>query len=411
VTILIALSTVLVGWALVSRRLERFSVTVPIALVLAGAVLGGGAAPLVPIDLSAETLRELVELTLAVLLFADATEISALWLRRSGGPDARLLAIGLPLTVAAGFAAGLVVFPGRDPWLIALLAATVAATDAALAAGVIADERVPGQLRRIINVESGLNDGLATPLVLLFLAAAAAEGGGEPVGTPLLDTLADLGIALLVGVGLGWAGARLLAAARMAEWSRPVGERVGVLGLAVLAYAVSVELGGNGFVAAFVAGVAAGSSGRDLPEPSLELTRDVGLLLNSVVWFIFGSLVPETLAGGITPGVVAYAVLALTAVRMVPVAAALLGTGLSPRDVLFLGWIGPRGLATIIFGLIAIEDLRADEADLVTQVVVVTVMLSVLAHGLTAGPIAARWPRRREDAPDTAAGARSGVEP
>jgi NhaP-type Na+/H+ or K+/H+ antiporter len=407
VTVLVTLSAVLVAWALVSRRLERFSVTAPMVLILAGAVLGAGTAPLVSIDLSAEALRELIELTLAVLLFADATEVNARWLRRFGGADARLLAIGLPLTVAAGFAVGLVVLPGQDPWLIALLAATVTATDAALAAGVIADERVPGRLRRIINVESGLNDGLATPLVLLFLAATTAEGGGEPVGTPLLDTLAELGVSLLVGIAIGWAGARLLAAARLAEWSRPAGERVGFLALALLAYAAAVAAGGNGFGAAFVAGIAAGSSGRDLPEPSLELTRDVGVVLAAVVWFIFGTLVPGTLAAGITPGVVAFAVLALTAVRMVPVAVALLGTGLSARDVLFLGWIGPRGLATIVFGLIAIEDLPTDAADLVAQVVVVTVLLSVLAHGLTAGPIAARWPRPQEDAPDAAARAPS----
>src|SRR3954451_20963739 len=128
----------------------------------------------------------------------------------------------------------------------------------------------------------------------------------------------------------------------------------------------------------------------------MQLTNDVGTLVSAAVWFVFGSLIPAVVARGISWNVLFYAVLSLTLVRLVPVALALVRSGLGPREVLFLGWIGPRGLASILFGLIAIEDLHVHgltaPADFVAEVIVVTVGLSVLLHGLTAGVIAARWP-------------------
>jgi NhaP-type Na+/H+ or K+/H+ antiporter len=170
-----ALLAVALAWGLVSARLARYSITLPIVLVVIGAVLS--ATQVVVVELDSEAVRTLVELALAILLFADATEISARWLRSSGRLPLRMLALGFPFTVATGFAAGYWLLPGSSVWVVALLAAALAATDAALASPVIMDERIPRQLRRIIDVESGLNDGLATPLVLLFLAGAVASGG------------------------------------------------------------------------------------------------------------------------------------------------------------------------------------------------------------------------------------------
>ena len=290
--------------------------------------------------------------------------------------------------------------PELNLWLVALLAAALAATDAALASPVIKDERIPLQLRRIIDVESGLNDGLATPLVLFFLAGGVASGSLVEGEAPLVHALAELAVGVAAGVVIGAPGARLLVSARRTSWSTAAGERLAVLVLPVLTYLATVTLGGNGFVAAFVAGIAAGTVGREeVSEERLQLTNDVGTLVSAAVWFVFGSLIPDVVARGITWNVLLYAVLSLTVIRMVPVALALVRSGLSPREVLFLGWIGPRGLASILFGLIAIEDLHAyglgAAADFVTAVIVVTVGLSVLLHGLTAGVIAARWPADR----------------
>jgi NhaP-type Na+/H+ or K+/H+ antiporter len=397
-----ALLAVVLVWGLVSRRLARASVTLPIVLVLVGAVLA--ATGVVTVEVESESLRTLVEVALSILLFADATEISARWLRTSGRLPLRMLLVGFPLTVALGVAAGYWLLPEADVWIVAVLAAALAATDAALASPVIMDARIPLQLRRIIDVESGLNDGLATPLVLFFLAAAVAGGGPAGGGAPLAHALGELGIGVAVGVVLGAGGARLLVLARRTGWSGAAGERLAILVLPVLTYIVATALAGNGFVAAFVAGIAAGTVGREeVAEERLQLTDDVGTLVAAAVWFVFGSLVPDVLARGISWNVVLYAALALTVVRVAPVALALVGSGLGARDVLFLGWIGPRGLASILFGLIAIEELHAHgltaAADVVGEVVVVTVGLSVLLHGLTAGPIAARWPVR-PDEPD-----------
>ncbi len=390
-----ALALVILVWGLVSGRLARYSVTLPIVLVGVGAVLA--TAEVLAIDIESEAVRRIVELALAILLFADATKITARWLRDSGRLPLRMLTVGFPLTVVAGFGVGLLLLPATDIWIVALLAAALAATDAALASPVILDARVPARLRRIIDVESGLNDGVATPLVLFFLAGAVASGGPSGAEPPLVHLLVEFAIGLVVGVIAGAAGARALVLARRSRWSSAAGERLAVLTLPVLAYLAADAVGGNGFVAAYVAGIAAGTLARDMVAGErLQLTSDVGTLLASVVWFLFGALIPEVVADGVPGTVLLYAVLALTLTRMVPVALALTRSGLGVRDVLFLGWLGPRGLASILFGLIAVEELRAfgltEAADLVTQVIVVTVGLSVLLHGLTGGMIAARWP-------------------
>jgi len=390
-----ALLAVVLTWGLVSQRLARYSITLPIVLVVMGAVLT--ATQVLVVQLDTESVRILVELALSILLFADATEISARWLRSAGRLPLRMLALGFPLTVATGFATGYLLLPGLSVWVVALLAAALAATDAALASPVIMDERIPRQLRRIIDVESGLNDGLATPLVLFFLAAAVSSGAPAGGAAPLAHALVELALGVAAGVVIGAAGARLLVFARRTRWSDAAGERLAVLGLPVLTYLTATALGGNGFVAAFVAGIAAGTVGREeVAEERLQLTNDVGTLVSAAVWFVFGSLIPAVVARGISWNVLLYAVLSLTLVRLVPVALALLRSGLGPREVVFLGWIGPRGLASILFGLIAIEELHAHgltaAADLVDEVIVVTVGLSVLLHGLTAGVIASRWP-------------------
>lgn len=402
----VALAAILLTWGFVSGRLSRHSVTLPIVLVCVGAALAAGSDPIVTVDISAEAVRTLVEQVLAIVLFVDATKVSARWLRDSGGLPLRLLGIGFPLTVAAGLGAGAVLLDASSLWLVALLAAALAATDAALASPVILDERVPGRLRNTIDVESGFNDGLATPVVLFCLAVAVAEAsGGDPeVQSPIVHALLDMAIGLAVGVVVGLGAARILVLVRRAGWSSGAGERISLLAVPVLTFLVATSIGGNGFVAAFVAGIAIGSIGREIAKESVQLASDAGTVLSSAVWFIFGMIIPPTFGRGISWQVVAFALLSLTVLRMVPVAVALIGSGLRRREVLFLGWIGPRGLATILFGLIALEDLRAHGvgglADLVADVIVVTVSLSVVLHGLTAGIIAASWPAGTANQPE-----------
>jgi NhaP-type Na+/H+ or K+/H+ antiporter len=340
---------------------------------------------LVHLQLHSSTIRSLAEITLALVLFADASRVNARTLAADAAVPARLLALGLPLTIAAGGALAAWLFSSAGLWVAATLGAIVAPTDAALGATIMSDERVPARVRRTLNVESGLNDGIATPFVNLFLAGALANeaitGGG--VAKAAVDLLG--GAAL--GAGVGVAGAVLLAVATRTGWSAPGFQPLAVFGLAVFAYGVALVAHGNGFVAAFVAGLAFGTV-RGEHRGNLGFTEEAGTLLSLLVWFAFGAVM-------LVPGIedadwrdVVFAVLALTIVRMVPVGIALAGSGLDRATVAFVGWFGPRGLASVVFGLIAVDALAPAEGRLVLGAVVVTVGLSVLAHGMSASPLA-----------------------
>ena len=393
-----ALLAVVLAWGVVSGRMARYSITLPIVLVAMGAVLS--ATDVVVVELDSEAVRTLVELALSILLFADATEISARWLRSSGRLPLRMLALGFPLTVATGFAAGYWLLPGVER--LGRRAARGGAGRHRCGAGLTRDHgrahtapAAPDHRRRE-RPQRRSGDPARAVLPGRRRGQRWAGRGRGTVGP-------RAGRARHRRGGGRGARRRWSTAARVREadeLEQCAGERLAVLVVPMLTYFTAAALGGNGFIAAFVAGIAAGTVGREeVAEERLQLTNDVGTLLSAAVWFVFGSLIPDVVARGISWNVLLYAVLSLTLVRMVPVALALVRSGLGARDVVFLGWIGPRGLASILFGLIAIEELHAHgltaAADSVAEVIVVTVGLSVLLHGLTAGIIAARWPADR----------------
>jgi NhaP-type Na+/H+ or K+/H+ antiporter len=270
-----------------------------------------------------------------------------------------------------------------------VIAATVAPTDAALGAPLMADRRIPARVRRELNVESGLNDGLVTPVVTFVVAGAVAEAASQPELSPGAALL-DLALGVLVGVGVGVVGGAALRLARRRSWATAGAETVAVLALGLLAYAGAVEAGANGFVAAFVGGLAFGAA-RKATADVLGFASEAGELLAIVVWFLFGAIAVPVLDGA-PWSVAVFAVLALSIGRMVPVAIALAGTGLSRPTVAFLGWFGPRGLATVVFALIAYDELDpGDTRTTMLAAIVATVLLSVVAHALTAKPLAGRY--------------------
>jgi NhaP-type Na+/H+ or K+/H+ antiporter len=376
-------------WSLVSGRLDRFSVTPALAFVAIGLVVANPPLSLVEIDVGSETVRSLAEVTLAVVLFTDAARVDLRRLRADTAVPARLLLIGLPLTVAATLGLSLALFADLDPWVCAVIAAAVAPTDAALGAPLMADRRIPARVRRELNVESGLNDGLITPVVTFFIAGAVAEAGSQLDLSPG-SALVDLVLGLLVGVGVGLASGTALRLARRASWATPTVETVAVLALALLAYTAAVEAGGNGFVAAFAGGMAFGAA-RKARAAVLGFATEAGELLAIVVWFVFGAIAVPVLDGA-SWSIVVFAVLALSVGRMLPVAVSLAGSGLSRPTIAFLGWFGPRGLASVVFALIAFDELAAGETrTTMLAAIVATVLLSVVAHALTAKPLAGRY--------------------
>jgi NhaP-type Na+/H+ or K+/H+ antiporter len=386
---LAVISACVIVWGIVSGRLERWDVSAPIAFVVLGVIVTHGPTALVHFTLHSSTILSLAEITLAIVLFADASRVNLRALRADAAIPARLLGIGLPLTIAAGAGTAALLFGNSGLWVAAAIGAIVAPTDAALGASIMSDQRVPSGVRRTLNVESGLNDGIATPFVNFFIAGAVTADA--LAGQHLWAAVGALVGGTLLGIGIGVVGAALLAWARRNRWSAAGYRPLAILALAVFSYSAASVASVNGFVCAFVAGIAFGSIDHHNDEAVLGFTEEVGSLLSLLVWFIFGAvmLVPGLEDAGWRD--VLFALLALTVLRMVPVAVALVGTGLDRATVAFVGWFGPRGLASVVFGLLAVDALEPSQSKAVLAVVTVMVGLSVLLHGISSSPLAARY--------------------
>jgi len=375
------------GWCALSARLQRADLTAPILFTVGGALLAvlGVAHP----QGAPETVKPLVEITLVWVLFSDAARVSVHDFRREIGQYVRLLAIGLPLTVLLGWGLATWFFPDVGPWLALLVASALAPTDAALGVPVVTNQAVPSRVRRLITVESGLNDGIVTPVVMLAIAGAASSAGlADAPG--LGEAAAELLIGAAIGAAVGCGGGWLLRTARRRGWAEESFAGIAVLALALATYVGALAVHGNGFVAAFCGGLAFGAvAGRRGPAELTFLEQASGLV-SLLVWLAFGVIVAPLLPAGIGLTTLVYAVLSLTVVRMVPVALSLVGSGFNRTTVAFIGWFGPRGLASLVFGLLALEELGPD-ADQAVAVIATTVFLSVLAHGVSAGPLATRY--------------------
>ena len=374
------------AWGALAKRLTRADLTAPIVFVALGFLLTK-AVPLDP-DVEAETVKLATEVTLVWVLFSDAARVGLRELRAEARVLGSLLGVALPVTVVLGWLLAEGLFDGFDVWLALLVGAALAPTDAALGSVVITHPAVPTRVRRILNVESGLNDGIATPIVLVALAGAASAEGLEQTGPG--GALLELLLGALVGVAVGVVGGKLLRAARRRGWADEDFAGPAVLALALLAYGLAIALDGNGFVAAFAAGVAFGhTAGRAGPHEVRYVEQTAGLA-SLLVWTLFGAVAVPVVVDAFSWQVLLYAVLSLTVVRMLPVAVVLLGTGLPRRSGLFIGWFGPRGLASVVFALLAVEELGAD-ANQAVAVIATTVLFSVVAHGVTAGPLSVRF--------------------
>jgi len=392
----VALAAVLV-YALVAGRLDRWSVTAPLVLVVVGTVLGESCLGVLHVTAGADSIKVLAELTLALLLFADASSIRLRDAEEDLSLPGRLLGIGLPSTIALGALLAHLVFAVSWPEA-ALVGSLLAPTDAALGLAVVTNQAVPVRVRRALTIESGLNDGIATPFVVFFLAVAAAEADHQRW---VATSVKELVLALAFGAALGWLVGAVASAARRAGWTTPLSDALVVLVTALLSYQGAVAIGANGFVSAFVAGSVFGTAARQELAPATELTEDVGLYASFAVWIVFGAVfVGPTLRAGFQGAPILYAVLSLTVVRMVPVTLALLGTGLRRDTVAFMGWFGPRGLASVVFTLLVYDGLHGSPAALALgRVATWTILLSVVAHGLSSGPLAARYAGRLARAP------------
>ena len=393
---LVVLAAVVFAFGLVSRRLEGTVLTAPLVFVAAGVVLGPAGLALVEFKLDDHTVLLVGEIALAIVLFTDAASINLSSLRQNEGLPLRLLCMGMPLTIGLGTAAAALLLTDLTFWEAAIVGTVLAPTDAALGQAVVSNPRVPLRVRQALNVEAGLNDGLSVPFLVLFLTLAVAEGELQPASFWIRFAFEQIGIGALVGVGVGLLGGWLVSWASKREWMTDSFQRLALLALAIIAWALADQLGGNGFIAAFVGGLVVGPTVEHVGERLIRFTQAEGQLLNLSVFFIFGVLV----IGLIQPlswGIALYALLSLTLIRMLPVVLSLLGTHLRGISVVFMGWFGPRGLASIVLGLIVVAEAPTLAGrGQVELVVALTVLLSVLLHGVTAAPLSAAYARRVE---------------
>ncbi len=382
------------AFALVSKRLAGTALTAAIAFVAMGLLVGTEGLDLLDIRIGSSDLRLLAEATLTLLLFSDAAVLDTDRLRREATFPLRLLAIGLPLTIVAGSLTAMLMFPDLLVFEAIALAVLLAPTDAALGQAVVTDQRLPSVVRQGLNVESGLNDGVCVPLLLAAVTFAEIEEAPTFDGEILVDLVSELLIAGVVGIVAGVVVGFLRNESARRGWMTDSWRLLVPVLTAIVAYVVTVDLGGSGFIAAFVAGLVYGRVVGPSAHEDNELNEDLGQLLSAVTFVLFGAVMVGRGISGLDASTVVYAVLSLTLLRMVPVAISLIGTGAKLPTVGVAGWFGPRGLATIVFALTIVEDTGLAGTRVIVDVATVTVLLSVVAHGLTAPPFVglyARW--------------------
>jgi len=394
---IILVAGALLLYALVSGRLQGTMITAPLVFAVFGFAVGTGGFSITDVHIDHSAIHLIAEATLILVLFTDAARIDLNSVRRDHNLPVRMLVIGLPLVMVAGTLVALQLFPAFSFWEAALLAALLAPTDAALGQSVVSAKVVPVRIRQAINVESGLNDGIALPAVLLFAALASMQQDASGAGEWVRFFAMQVTLGPLAGALIGFVGTRLLDTAAERGWMTEAFQGIAILALAVLSYVIAESIGGNGFIAAFIGGMVFGHTLQHKCEFLFEFMETEGQLLMLITFLVFGvALLPEGLAQA-TPVHFIYALLSLTVIRMIPIALSLIGAGVGTATQLFLGWFGPRGLASILFVLLILEDTElAHRHDLLT-ITVITVALSIVLHGVTAAPFAKRYGRHAEE--------------
>lgn len=390
---MLVIGLVVLVFCLIAGRLRGSPLTLPLVFTAAGVALGPESLGLLDVDVGDETVSLFAEATLALVLFTDASRLDLRTVLREHAVGQRLLGLGLPLSIAIGALVGVVLLPDLPLVAVALLAAILAPTDAALGQAFVEDEHVPARVRQTLNVESGLNDGLAVPFVTVLVDLARKDAGSVLGYVGLFVLL--VGVGTVVGVVVGWGGGQALARATERDWATTTTRRLAVVALAAVAFAGAEAVGGNGFVAAFVAGLVVGSTDarRTLSETS-AFAQAEGQLLTLLTFLLFGAVVAGDLVLDAGWRVIAYAVLSLVLVRPAAVALSLIGSGLRASTVAFVGWAGPRGLASIVYAVLVARSAGVPEAELVFAVAGWTILLSIVLHGMSAAPLSRAYGRR-----------------
>jgi NhaP-type Na+/H+ or K+/H+ antiporter len=375
-------------YSVVAGRVERAATSGPIVFVVAGFLMGPLWLGWFDGDMSRTGLRVLADLTLALILFIDAANADLAVLKRRFRIPSRMLLLGLPGVIFLGTLTAALLFDNLSLFEAAILGTMLAATDAALGKAVVTNKAVPTQVREGLNIESGLNDGLCVPILFVFIALAignGSEGGSTMLALELVAE--ELGIGLVVGLGLTAVGTWAFRWCRDKGWVTDIWKQVTVVALAIACFSVAQSLHGSGYIAAFTGGLLFGFRAKDATHRLVLAAEGTGETLALMTWLVFGATVIGQSIEYFTWEMLVYALLSLTVIRILPVYLSLSGTGESTASKLFLGWFGPRGLASIVFAIIVIN-AGVPEGKFIAMVVVLTVFFSLVAHGVSANPLA-----------------------
>lgn len=381
-------------YSLVAGRIERSVISGPMVFVVVGFLIGPSVLGWLKGNAASEDLRTLADLTLALVLFNDAATANLTVLKRQFRIPSRMLLLGLPGVIVLGFGLAVLMFSGLSVYEAAILATMLAATDAALGKAVITNETVPARLREGLNVESGLNDGICVPILLFFIALSVGGANDGHSTSAYMLVARELGIGMAVGLGLALLSAFLLRWCLKRGWVSEVWMQVTVVGLAVACFSLAHSLHGSGYIAAFTGGMLFGYLEKESTHKLVLAAEGTGETLALVTWMLFGAMVIGPAFNMFSWEVVVYALLSLTVVRIVPVFLSLTGLGESVSSKLFLGWFGPRGLASIVFAIMVINE-KVPHGELMALVVICTVFLSLVLHGVSANPLAS-WLGNKE---------------
>jgi sodium/hydrogen antiporter len=392
IEVIIVIALGYIAFGLFSNSIAKTPITAPILFASFGWLIGASGLGILSVDIEHGFIHTLAEATLILVLFSDASRINAAQLKHDHALPVRMLLIGMPLTILLGCITGLLLFPALKFWEVALIAAMLAPTDAALGQAVVSSKVVPERIRQALNVESGLNDGIALPIILLFACfTSAGHSGGEQDGIYWLRFgLLQIILGPIVGIMIGYMGAKLVNKAVDKDWMSGAFEGIAAIAMAVLAFAAAEAVHGNGFISAFTAGLVFGNGLARPCQFLREFTESEGQLLTLATFLIFGAVMFPEILHGFQPLWLVYAILSLTLVRMLPIALSLIGTHISLPSKAFLGWFGPRGLASILFLLLILEETETPNHHEIFGVVITTVALSIMLHGLSAVPLS-QW--------------------
>lgn len=375
-------------FGLFSHLAEKSPITAPMFFVAAGFLVSPAAFGLFHLDFNAEVVRLVAEVTLIVILFVDASMIqSGKLITTLSGLPTRLLGIGLPLTMATGALVLWLLFPELGIWVILMVALILSPTDAALGQAVIKSEKVPERIRESVSIESGLNDGIALPPILVCIAVLSAGAGTlEFTGEWAIFMAQQLTLGPIIGGLVGWLGGTLLEKASQRGWVEPTFQRLAAIPLALLAFAFAEMVHGNGFIAAFFSGLLLGVRTPIVRERVQEFGEAMAQMLSLFIFMILGLVLVPFAIEHWTWMSLLYATLSLTVIRMVPVAISMIGSGHDNFTVGFVGWFGPRGIASVLYLLIASIDLGVKGYEVGFSIIVLTVLMSTFLHGITAVP-------------------------